>query len=97
MSSFLWDGSYLGILNEKDISFSTISRGNRYIVFSLNGISDIAILKSSTTVLPCILDEMKPFFSLKKIGTHWVKYCSKIFILYHANFSFQENSTILFF
>ena len=50
------------------------------------------IVRNSTSILPCIIDEIKPVFNLEKIGTHWCKFKGKTLIFYKIQ---MENGNIL--
>ena len=92
MSSFVWDGSYLGCIETKNlIKHSSIKMGRplRLCTLSLNNESCYCLVKMVSSYLPSIIDEFKPLFSLTKIGTHLFRYRSKMMIAYRPCFDFE--------
>jgi hypothetical protein len=82
---FSWDGSEISeFLKEKKIH---IEEGrydeNTYwkITNEETGEEGICIVRSTTCTLACLLDEIKPIFGLEKMGTHWIKFKNKKYIL----------------
>lgn len=48
---------------------------------SPEGRSEICMIRTSKTNIPCLIDEIKTIFNLPKIGTHWCKQGGKVRIL----------------
>lgn len=83
--SFKWDGSYLGTLNANQVQEHNVIKVGRFLrVWNLtvNQQTVRCLVKSVESVLPAILDELKPIFLLEKIGTHTFKYESHLMIAY---------------
>ena len=93
-----WDGSDITKLinDNKTIIREAIYQKITYwvIEFFINEekFKETCIVRSSTTILPCLIDEIKPVFKLEKIGTHSFKFKGKIFILVKTE---MENNNIL--
>jgi len=47
----------------------------------------LCIVRTCSSTLPCLIDELKPLFGLNKIGTHWIMHKNKMKILTRANIS----------
>jgi len=95
---FKWDGSELtSLFKRKDVYWEEgIYEKNIYwrVYYPINNLlrEEICIVRSCSSTLSCIIDEMKPIFKIDKLGTHWIKYKSKMLILIRPNI---KNSTII--
>lgn len=84
MNELPWDGSYLGIIKKEDILevFQNILDYYRILIYYQGKqIQIVAIIRRTKDMTPCLVDELKPLFSIQKIGTHYVKYESNYLIL----------------
>lgn len=87
VSPFLWDGSHLGILNNDNIlNEESIKIGRVFRVWEIKIGQHTAkcLVKGVESALPAIFDELKPIFSLPKIGTHLFSKGNKMMIAYRA-------------
>jgi len=80
---FNWDGSNITdfILNENIIIEEGKYNKKTYWKIIKDNVYEICLVKTSTNTFPCLIDELKIAFDLEKIGTHWIKFKSKIMIL----------------
>jgi hypothetical protein len=74
----LWDGSYLGDVTD-DIILRDEDKGYNLIKFKNGSVGYITPFKDN---IPLILDELKPLFSLRKIGRHSCRIENKKYILH---------------
>lgn len=95
-----WNGTYIGQLKKQNILQKFKFQREIYwqvylpndnfleskdsLESSESAFTFFCLAKSSKTTLPCILDEFKPLFNLNKIGTHWCKIGTRIYILYQT-------------
>lgn len=92
---FNWDGSQIFLENmilEEGIYNKTIYWRIHYIYEKEQKEEICEVKKSSNKSIPCLIDEIKPIFDLKKIGTHWTKYKGKYLILLKVDL--DENRSI---
>lgn len=84
MNTFRWDGSYLG-QHPKSIVIAT-SKPHRYRFSQLmiDRSTTYVIMKESKTIIPCIIDELKPLFGLTKLGTHSIHIGGRLYVLVHV-------------
>lgn len=75
--NFLWDGSYIGNINNLIISFEIIEK---YVKVKFTNCE--AYVFTYVNSIPIIADEIKPLFGLIKIGIHYGKWGDKDIILY---------------
>jgi hypothetical protein len=76
-----WDGSHLGSFNRSQVTeLGTVKIGRNLKILRLEQKEVLA--KTSESRLPVIFDELKPIFSLQKIGTHSFRYLGKLWIAY---------------
>lgn len=69
-----WNGSYLGELNKKDVVDIKEYEGDKYVYLTYNNTNPVICqMKYIKNAIPCIMDEIKPFFKLFKYGTHYAK------------------------
>jgi hypothetical protein len=81
---FKWDGSDVSELI-KDAGtkvHEAWTEKRMYWIIEREKEKEIVIVKKSSHIFACMIDELKPVFGLEKIGTHWVKIHSKIYILF---------------
>lgn len=80
---FTWDGSNVTDFIEDDhtILEEGVYEKKKYWIISNRGEKEVCLVRSATSSLPCLIDEIKPIFGLEKIGTHWFKFKGKIMIL----------------
>lgn len=79
-----WDGTYLGILPEGSVIIEQEIRGNKYWRLDINGFNIICIIRTITSPIPCIIDEIKVLFGIPKLGTHYARYKNNTYILIKA-------------
>ena len=87
-SPFKWDGSHLGTLGLDQVyEHDTIKIGRLLKVcdITVNQQTATCLVKSIESLIPAILDELKPIFSLEKIGTHTFRHNSRLMIAYKPN------------
>ncbi len=81
-----WDGSYLGNLSSEHI-IGKITK-NKFVFWKINFPSGpiICLVRHPLNKIPhqCVIDESKPLFGLKKLGTNWVNYGTGIRVLIKA-------------
>lgn len=82
METFKWDGSFIDNLNI--ISVIKIQR-TKYWAIKLNNYVVYCEVRASRNLFPVIVDEIKPLFGLKKLGTHWCYQNGIKYILTQAN------------
>jgi len=88
-SPFKWDGSHLGTLKSDQIEeIDTIKIGRllKVCTITIKDKTVTCLVKSIMSLLPAIFDELKPIFSLQKIGTHTFRYNGKLMIAYKPFF-----------
>ena len=78
---FKWDGTSLGVINERQILNKYVLGKLQYWDLQLDIYRIICIIRTCRDYTPCIIDELKPLFGLIKLGTHYVKYGSIYVIL----------------
>lgn len=74
---FTWDGSHLGTLSLNQVEILgevKIGRMIKLIKITIGDHRICCLMKYANTKIPAILDELKPYFSLEKIGTHTFRY-----------------------
>lgn len=82
---FRWDGSHLGTLNLDQVQEHDAIKVGRLLKvcdLTVNQQTVTCLIKSIDSILPAILDELKPIFSLEKIGTHTFRYKGHLMIAY---------------
>jgi hypothetical protein len=85
---FLWDGSDISeLINNKNtiikegIYGETVYWNIFYNDKEGENREEICIVRTSTTNISCLIDEIKPIFGLEKLGTHWCQLYKKTYIL----------------
>lgn len=81
INPFLWDGSYLGLITNRNIIDQIEYMDQRYWKLNLFGHIQICIIRQIADSSPCISDELKELFGLPKIGSHMIKYFNKFYLL----------------
>jgi len=81
---FKWDGSHLGRICGDNILEIFEYGGIKYWRINIAGHEEVCITRSINHNIPLICDELKPYFSLPKLGTHSVTYNSKKILLIKA-------------
>jgi hypothetical protein len=76
-----WNGSFIGVIKKSQILNIIKFKGDTYWKLTHNENTVYCLSKQSKNVYPCIIDELKPIFNIQKLGTHWCKLGSRIFIL----------------
>jgi hypothetical protein len=76
-----WDGTFLGKIEKSQILEVTKFKGDTYWKLQYSDVTVFVMAKSSEHTFACIIDELKPIFNIPKLGTHYCKLGSKIFIL----------------
>jgi hypothetical protein len=86
-----WNGTYLGKAGESPSFHVQIlekiqGKVGNYWRFKTkdNDIDTYALICYSDTHAPCFLDEVKPMFGLRKVGTHYCTYKNSFVILYRV-------------
>lgn len=78
-----WDGSHLGTFRKEEIEeVGEIKIGRRLSCYYFPKYDQLLLTKSIDSFIPAILDELKPFFGLPKIGTHTFRYGGRLMIGY---------------
>lgn len=78
-----WDGSHLGNIDEM-VTEEKHARPLKYLYLKGNGFDQWISYHKSDTLLPCIIDEMAPIFTIRKIGTHSARLNDKLIIIYNT-------------
>ena len=81
---FKWDGSDVTdfINNEKTFIREAEYKKITYWVIINEKERETCSVKPTTSLLSCLIDEMKPIFGLEKIGTHWFKFKGKNMLMH---------------
>ena len=88
--SLPWDGTYLGYITKSQILDKYKYEGYIYWKLQLNiipnesGESQITVFcgaRGSQNTYPCIIDQLKELFGLRKMGTHWLRLGKRIIIV----------------
>jgi hypothetical protein len=83
---FSWDGSEVThLIKDCDIEEAIYVKTIYWKIINKNQEEICMIRPMSNGTLSCLIDEIKPIFSLQKIGTHWIKYNNKKLILLKVN------------
>lgn len=77
---FKWDGSYLGEITDNNITAMTISK-QIYWKVTIGLSETICAARPIKDFFPMIIDELKPIFSLPKLGTHSVCKKKQLYLL----------------
>lgn len=77
-----WTGTYLGEIQTLDLrdQFSDVG-GNSYWTLRVNQQEYTCLFRRITSIDPLFIDEMKKFFGLPNMGTHYLKYQRKYYLL----------------
>ena len=78
-----WDGSHLGSLPRNaviDKERVKIGRPIRVCEIRVGAVTSLCLVKKIDSLLPAIFDEIKPIFSLPKIGTHTFRHTGHLMI-----------------
>lgn len=89
-----WDGSYLGEWEKNAIIKKEKIRNQLFLLIRISKKSEIFIACRAIKTkdkFPCIVDEMKSIFNLKKIGTHSIKFGSSHYVIYKTHWNFNED------
>ena len=79
---FNWDGSDVtDIISHSDI-YEAVYEKIKYWVIKYKEITEICMVKTTKTNIPCLIDELKSLFNLPKIGTQWCRQGGKLRILF---------------
>lgn len=79
---FEWDGTDVTeIIKNAIIQEATYKKTIYWRVKWRDKVEVCIVRNINSGLLPCLIDEIKPIFSLKKIGTHWMKFDNKKFLL----------------
>jgi len=93
---FNWDGSNITeFINKKEIKIYEGENEKKTYWLIENEESktkEIVLVRSSVNILPCLIDELKIIFNLEKIGTHWLKFHGKIYIIFRIE---MEDENVL--
>ena len=80
-----WDGTDITIfINNPKIKIreATYQKTTYWVIDDVEkSKQEICIVRNSTNILPCIIDEIKPVFGLEKVGSHSCKFKGRILIL----------------
>lgn len=79
-----WDGSFLGSFKENIIQKKLEENNKKYFILEIKSNYYICRYNIFKTNLPCIIDEIKPFFKIRKTGTHSIQIGNKKYILYYT-------------
>lgn len=77
-----WDGSFLGTFKKDELVVAEDRVAGRLYWQLIGG--DYCVAFSSRKVLPCVVDEIKPFFGIIKTGTCRVVVGRRHFVLYRV-------------
>jgi hypothetical protein len=76
-----WDGTFLGKINKTNILQIIKFKKDTYWKIKIGEMTFHCLAKQSKNTYPCIIDELKYLFKIPKLGTHYCKINSKIYIL----------------
>lgn len=80
-----WDGSHLGSFKKKIVLLELKIDKRYYILLQLKKKSQVfCIREKSKGSLACVIDELKPFFGLKKIGSHTIEIDKVFYNIYYV-------------
>jgi len=81
----LWDGSYLGKIEESSIieMYLWEIKPWRYVKLQWYNQNITCLAKVIKTHFPNIIDELKPYFGLSKLGTHSLHIGKNLYLLIH--------------
>jgi hypothetical protein len=85
-----WNGTHLGEYSHSIIQGTCKINGDRYCKFNIKGEIFYAHIKPVSDNLSCVIDELKVLFSLKKLGTHTIKFHNKLYLLIRANVKYDK-------
>lgn len=87
----MWDGSHIGNIDEKVIMEISGKRGElKHFIFKWDTMTTVITYHVTDSALPAIIDELAPFFAIKKVGTHQARYRKKDIILYNTTNQYQS-------
>ena len=78
---FTWDGSYLGELKSTQILQKIRSGDMTWWLIESNAICMWILVRTISSALPCLIDELKPIFRQPKVGTHHLRYAGRLYIV----------------
>ncbi len=84
---FKWDGTDVtNIISTSDIFGTKFNKLEYWVVQYTNletkeEFSETCLVRTIINSLPCLIDELKPVFSLQKLGTHWCRQGGKTRLL----------------
>lgn len=82
---FVWDGSCLGnIIKSNILNVWDFPHKQKLYHLKINGHECICLGRDGKSTHQCICDELKPLFSIRKVGTHWAKHGTKIMIFWRV-------------
>jgi len=91
-AEILWDGSHLGNYPESIISYTmkVLNTNMKYCRLNINELTIFCSLrkskeKKSATKILALIDELKPIFGLRKVGSHTITISSRLYIIYNVN------------
>lgn len=96
MESPKWDGTYLGKIDRNNILLKTSYANRNYWTIHINNMTIRCQYRQANNQFPCLFDELKILFNIGKIGTHWIYYNSKIYILLRVPIDPEGNFTYEF-
>lgn len=91
---FKWNGTHLGEINIYNIIDFRVDGSIVYWKIRLYGHETICIVRKCKTNNPCVIDELKSIFGLKKLGTHSVSYLGDTYILIRARCTMDGASIV---
>jgi hypothetical protein len=87
--SLKWDGTYLGVWVQSKVKKVD---GSLYSFTYEDRTFEVEIIRANTAYI-CLVDELKPFFGLIKVGTHWFKSGTRCVII--CNPRYYSSPTLL--
>jgi len=69
---FRWDGSYLGCHPSSVLVASCDVGTDHYWRLEINGFTAYCLARRNYDRFPCLADELKPIFGLRKLGSHTI-------------------------
>lgn len=88
-----WDGSNLGDI-DKLILLERAGKPLNFLLLNLSGLARWVTYHRNKNLLPCIIDEIAPFFGIKKVGTHSAFYKGYRIIIYDTPGVYNDISQI---
>lgn len=88
-----WDGSSLGII-DKIVLLERSGKPLNFLLLNLWGQARWVTYHRNKNLLPCIIDEIAPYFNIEKVGTHSAFYKERQIIIYDTPGVYNDASQI---